>query len=143
MYYAYGSNLSHAQMASRCPDSRYIGTATLDGYKFVYDGYVEIRKGAVANIVPAEGEQVLGAIYEISTDDLRLLDVYEQVAIGTYYRTKVPVSMRDNGEEVNAITYIRDPQPIGEPSEEYVAVINQGKKDCGIEKAVPGSVSSQ
>lgn len=52
LYFAYGSNMSHAQMQTRCPDLVFIGAVRLEGYRFVYDGYEEYRKGAVANIVP-------------------------------------------------------------------------------------------
>lgn len=134
-YFAYGSNLSHAQMRERCPDSQYVGTAVLGDYEFVYDGYAEVRKGAVANVVPAAGKWTVGAVYEVSDADLQKLDICEQVAQGTYYRTDLMVMMREDGEELSAATYLRDPLPIGEPSDEYATVIEQGKGDCGIEVA--------
>lgn len=119
-------------MRRRCPDSKYLGTAVLYGYKFVYDGYAEVRSGAVANVVPTEGERVIGAVYEVSDVDIRKLDIFEEVSKGTYYRTDLPVKMQTSGEEVTAKVYLRNPQPVGEPSAEYVAVITEGKRDCAI-----------
>ena len=50
-YFAYGSNMNHKQMKSRCPDSHFLKRAYLEGYKFAYDGYSKTRNGAVANII--------------------------------------------------------------------------------------------
>lgn len=127
-YFAYGSNLSHKQMAKRCPGSRYLGRAVLEGYAQVFDGYSELRKGAGANVVPAYGEQVTGGLYEISADNLRSLDKIEV----NYDRAEMSVKRMD-GTVCEATVYLRDPLPVGEPSAEYMAVINEGKDDCGID----------
>ena len=37
-YLAYGSNLSVAQMAQRCPDAVYVGTAVLTDYRLLFKG---------------------------------------------------------------------------------------------------------
>lgn len=37
-YLAYGSNLSVAQMAQRCPDAVYVGTAVLTDYQLLFKG---------------------------------------------------------------------------------------------------------
>jgi hypothetical protein len=47
LYFAYGSNLSPEQMARRCPDSIFLGKATLRGYRW------QINERGVANIVAA------------------------------------------------------------------------------------------
>jgi gamma-glutamylcyclotransferase (GGCT)/AIG2-like uncharacterized protein YtfP len=129
-YFAYGSNLSHKQMAERCPGSKFVGPATLDDYELVFDGYHERRKGAIANIVPAEGKQVVGGVYELTNEDLSSLDRYEEYPV-TYGREAFRVKMFDDTAQ-EAMTYLRPPQPIGEPSEEYLDVINTGKKDCEV-----------
>ena len=57
-YFAYGSNLNIEQMKSRCPDSVGVSTAVLSGWKLVERTYADIE--------PAAGECVTGALYEIS-----------------------------------------------------------------------------
>lgn len=127
-YFAYGSNLSHKQMAERCLGSRYLGRAVLEGYKQVFDGYSELRKGAGANVVPEYGSKVVGGLYEVSMDNLDALDKFEL----DYDRVMLSVKRLD-GAACEAITYLRDPLPVGEPSKEYLDIIAEGKKDCGIE----------
>lgn len=131
-YFAFGSNLNHTQMADRCPEFKFVGPAVLEDYKLVFDGYHKRRKGAIANIVPAKGEQVIGGVYEITDSDLKLLDKFEEVPHHTYYR-KVVYVRTGGGEMYDAVTYLRPPQKTGKPSKEYMALIEAGRKDCGIE----------
>ena len=44
-YFAYGSNLHLAQMAQRCPGSKFVGKATLSGYEW------QIYSRGVANVI--------------------------------------------------------------------------------------------
>ena len=103
LYFAYGSNLSTTQMASRCPGARPLHLAWLGGWRFI------INTRGVANIVPddsdafttaasnrpvttgSEGSSpgVYGILYEIDADDEESLDlcegvpfVYEKVEMG-------------------------------------------------------------
>lgn len=118
LYFAYGSNLSPEQMARRCPDSIFLGKATLRGHRW------QINERGVANLgpvpVPAAGSKegrssrgrsrsgddrgendsvVEGLIYAISAADERQLDSYEGVAKGRYDKFEVQVDyepVRDN-----------------------------------------------
>lgn len=108
LYFAYGSNLSLAQMAHRCPDSIFLGKATLDGHRW------QVNDRGVANLVPVsqsgrkkkghggEGENdvvVEGLLYAISAADERRLDRFEGVAKGWYDKFEVVVGfepVRDN-----------------------------------------------
>lgn len=105
LYFAYGSNLSPEQMARRCPDSIFLGKATLPGYRW------QVNERGVPNVVRApapapreerkgrrgrrrdrgdgdgdgdEGAVVEGLIYAISPDDEHKLDQYEGVARERY-----------------------------------------------------------
>ena len=65
LYFAYGSNMSRTLMRTHCPAAKEIGTAVLDGYRFVItaDGYasIERRAGAVVHQALAAGRLELGA----------------------------------------------------------------------------------
>ena len=84
-YFAYGSNLNIEQMKSRCPDSVGVSAAVLSGWKLVERTYADIE--------PAAGECVNGALYEISERDLENLDRYE--GYPDYY-TRNEVLVADN-----------------------------------------------
>lgn len=73
IYFAYGSNLNHAQMVYRCPDAEFIGVGSIDGYTMTFKG---IGCG-VADIITCKGGSVPVGIWKISEADERNLDRYE------------------------------------------------------------------
>ena len=130
-YFAYDSNLIKKQVKERCPDSKPMFVATLPNYKLVFIGWARRWRGGVASIKPFRGEKVLGAIYELSERDLKLLDKYDGYA-DSYHRLNVTVFDED-GKPVEAVTYIKSGQlEETQPSREYLAIIQQGYKDWGL-----------
>ena len=75
LYFAYGSNLNHERMQSRCKDSKYIKNVFLEGYKLSFCAIS--RSYGVANIVKKSGSKVPGGLWKISEEDEKVLDDYE------------------------------------------------------------------
>jgi gamma-glutamylcyclotransferase len=120
--------MNHDQMYKRCPGSKFITKAYLKGYKFTYDGYSVVRKGAVANIILSPRNIVWGGLYEINDEHRNSLDLYEGYP-RSYDRMKVQVfDEEDNVFDV--ITYYRAPQKKGEPSPDYKNCVIEGAKNC-------------
>ncbi|MCX8093903.1 MAG: gamma-glutamylcyclotransferase [Candidatus Goldbacteria bacterium] len=129
-YFAYGSNMNHKQMQERCPEAKFICKGILKGYGFVYDGYSSKRNGAVANIVKNEKKQVEGGIFLISEQNEKALDKKEGYPIN-YYKKDVYIQTEE-GETIQALVYLREPQKPGQPSEEYRNTILEGAKNCNL-----------
>jgi gamma-glutamylcyclotransferase len=87
LYFAYGSNLQLAQMAQRCPESRYMGIAYLHGYKF------QINQRGYANVIPSSDDVVAGLCYLLSAGDEARLDVNEGVRFGAYEKEFLDVEI--------------------------------------------------
>ncbi|MDH5695919.1 MAG: gamma-glutamylcyclotransferase [Dehalococcoidia bacterium] len=130
-YFAYGSNLNRKQMQERCPDSKPKLVATLPNYKLIFSSWSRKWRGGIATIRRFRGEKVIGAVYDISEQCLRQLDRYEGYP-DVYDRIKVTVFDED-GQPIEAITYIKSGQSEEtQPSQEYLAVIQQGYRDWEI-----------
>ena len=130
-YFAYGSNINRDQMLDRCLDSKPMFLAILPNYKMVFVHASRKWRGGVASIKRFRGERVIGAIYEISEQNLRQLDIYEGYP-NACDRVKIRVFDKD-GKSVEAVTYIKAVQSEeAPPSQEYLAIIQQGYKDWGI-----------
>jgi gamma-glutamylcyclotransferase (GGCT)/AIG2-like uncharacterized protein YtfP len=118
-YFAYGSNMDLDQMKERCGNEfKFVAVVYLEGFKFVYDGYSEKRKGSVANIVECSGEKVWGVLYEITENAEKKLDENEGYPF-TYQKRYVTVKDKE-GKEYKAFVYLRKPQEIGKPSKDYM-----------------------
>ena len=127
-YIAYGSNLSVAQMAHRCPDAKVVGMAAIMDWKLVFRVH--------ANIEPCEGRVVPVLIWEISEGDERNLDFYE--GYPSYYRKEdMTVTMTDldgkNPQEITAMVYLmNDGHPIRTPMKGYYDTLEEGYTRFGF-----------
>ncbi len=130
LYFAYASNMNHAQMKERCPGGSFLKPAVLEGYRFVYDGYSVTRQGSTANIVKSETESVRGALFEITEKDKLALDSHE--GYPKEYDRKV-IEVRDAGGVAHAaMTYFRPGRALGKPHPDYERVVLDGARDSKL-----------
>ena len=127
LYIAYGSNLNKEQMLYRCPTAKPIAVATLEDHQLVFQGH---PYGAHANVIPAEGQEVPVAIWEITAKDEKALDIYEGVRSGYY--TKEYIEIDVNGEMQEALIYIMTPNPYGIPADHYLQTIAERYRDFNL-----------
>lgn len=126
-YIAYGSNLNVEQMRYRCPDSRIIGTATLDGWTLLFKGS---KTGSYLTIEPKEGSSVPVAVWEVSHQDELNLDRYEGFP-NFYYKTDLDVYITGirtgKTRHRRCFVYImHEDRPLGQPTEYYLQVCARG-----------------
>jgi gamma-glutamylcyclotransferase len=137
LYFAYGSNMDPAQINQRCPSARLIGKARLDNYRLAFT-----RKSVrnwpgfgVADVVPAPGEHVWGALFAIADQDVPELDRMEGYGAGrtsnAYERIELTVLKDGNpADKVSAQTYVvrRRAEPHLLPHPDYLGRIIAGAK---------------
>ena len=123
LYFAYGSNLNHFQMKRRCKDSIYLKKINLRDFNLTFRS-----KYRAADIEKKKNSIVPGALFEISKNDERKLDVYEDYPVlykkyyFYYYGKKV-------------MTYLMVKKtPFTFPTERYLNVVKKGYKDCNLDK---------
>ena len=123
LYFAYGSNLHHFQMKKRCKDSSFIKKVNLKDFRLTFRS-----KYRAADIEPKKKSLVEGALFEISKNDEKKLDLYEDYPTlykkyyFTYYGKKVMTYTM-----VNKTVFMY-------PTERYLNIILQGYNDCKIGK---------
>lgn len=130
-YFAYGSNISEKRMKERNINFISRKFAVLKDYKVVFN---KVSKKSVyigyANIVESKSDYVEGALYEITPEELSIINKYEGANSkpSHYYRTIVDVIC--DGEIINAVTYVANPIMIREnikPEKNYLNYILEGK----------------
>ena len=120
-YFAYGSNLHHAQMKKRCPKCQYIKKVILQNYNLTFRS-----KYGAADIEKKYGKKVYGGLYKISKSDESKLDAYEEYP--TLYRKMFFVY-----RGVKVMTYIMPKKTkLVPPTNRYLNIIKQGYKDCKL-----------
>ena len=123
LYFAYGSNLHRKQMKKRCKDSVYLKKINLKDFNLTFRS-----KYRAADIEYKKNSFVPGGLYEISKNDEKKLDVYEDYPnlykkhYFFYYGKKV-------------MTYsMVNKSPFKFPTERYLNIVKRGYKDCNLEK---------
>jgi gamma-glutamylcyclotransferase (GGCT)/AIG2-like uncharacterized protein YtfP len=81
-------------MRRRCPNSTLIKKGCLKGYCLAFTRYSSGWGGGVADVVLDSNHEVWGLIYDLSTEDLHLLDRYEGYPdVYTRFQTSIETLM--------------------------------------------------
>ena len=124
LYFAYGSNLHHFQMKKRCKESFFLKKINLKNFKLTFRS-----RYRAADIEPKKNSIVPGGLFEISNNDERKLDIYEDYPTlykkyyFTYYGKKV---MTYTMTKKTSFTF---------PTERYLNIVKCGYKDCDLDKS--------
>jgi gamma-glutamylcyclotransferase len=132
-YFAYASNMAHEVMARLCPRHRYLGVACLADHRLAFTRRSAKTGTGVADIVPAPGKTVWGALYEIGNHELDAVDRKEGYG-WAYTRVMLPVRLEAGGQERNALTYIvlsKEPLDVP-PSRQYLNRVIAAARDRGL-----------
>ena len=121
LYAAYGPNMDPRKMSARCPHSPLQGTGWLLGWRLTFGGEEYGWDGALATVVEDHLDQVFVAVYDVTGDDVAVLDEWESVSTGLYLKTRVRVATM-NGEQL-AWTYVLDAYEGGLPSASYLGIL--------------------
>jgi gamma-glutamylcyclotransferase len=131
LYFAYGSNMASAEMASWCPSYRFLGAARLPDHR------LELRRrsirwgGGAVDIVAAPGESVWGALYELPDEALARLDEKEGAG-WAYGRREMAVEL-DGRARVALVYEVIDKEPREvPPTPEYARLLAEGARERGL-----------
>lgn len=132
-YIAYGSNLNIRQMRYRCPGAKPIGISAIPDYELLYKGS---KTGAYLTIEPKNGSLVPIAVWAVTADDEKRLDIYEGYP-NFYYKREIrlPVKLASGKiRKVTAFVYImHEERSIAIPSMTYIRTCEEGYRNFGFD----------
>ncbi len=129
LYFAYGSNMSPAQMAMRCPGARAVGPAQLGDWRF------HVNTRGSASILPDKGALVHGVLWRCTAAHFHALDKYEGIAWGNYRRRQVSIVM-ESGAFAPAVVYAGTRTYDGRARVRYMATaVLPGAREFGLPEA--------
>lgn len=127
-YFAYGSNMNSERLRERGVNFSKREHAILESWMLEFNKIASRNpKEGYANIVKDKKSIVEGILYTVQKSDIEKLDRYEGYP-NHYERIKVRVKL-DDGEEVEAITYVANPNRVKEglkPCREYIDHLLKG-----------------
>ena len=135
-YFAYGSNISKAQMSERIPGSHDVGIGYLPNFQLVFNRHGTYRSGGVASVIPEMNAQVFGYIYMLTSQQLAVMDEIEHP--DAYERKTIRVFQMDRNHaiesEIECQTYFSFPTGSYAPSVSYIQLIISSAIERGLPK---------
>lgn len=133
LYFAYGSNMSEAQMRERCPASTLLGPARLPDHAIAFTRHSPKWGAGVADVVARAGEAVWGLLYQLTPVCLGELDRREGHPVH-YRRSSVRVA--HGADLVAAQTYaVVEKVPFVAPSRAYHEIMVRAAERHGFPEA--------
>jgi hypothetical protein len=124
LHFAYGSNMSRALMAMRCPGAVALGTAKLPGWRFV------ITTECVGSIARHPGAVVRGVLWRLGPGDIAAINAYENLDAGLYVRRVLPV--QKEGRNIPALVYIARRRGRGTPRPGYIHLVVEAAREWNL-----------
>ena len=145
--FAYGSNLHIQDLKHWLRHYGYsdegiltVLPAVLPNYKLVWNYYSPVRKGGAANVEPASGHQVMGALLEITPATLPGIDKKEGHP-ARYCRGDKRLNVRVNNQETYYDSWVYEvqaayqtPEPT-QPTQAYLEIMLEGIRQIGLPEA--------
>lgn len=125
-YFAYGSNMNWEQMQRRCPSAQFVCVARLKDYRFAIARHSRLRNCGTANIVAETGSEVWGIVYDVSEQELTILDGFED---GYRRERTLALTIGDSQSAVEVLVYVAEKEDnVPLPSSEYKQLIVAGAR---------------
>jgi gamma-glutamylcyclotransferase len=134
LIFAYGSNMDWGQMRERCPSAEFVGVAKLTNHHLAFTRKSKNRGCGVSDVLPVEGQDVWGVVYQIPEAEMSRLDSKEGINSKSYVR-RVGTVDRDGDESKPMAVEIyfavpQDKPPL--PNQEYKNLIVSGAKHWNL-----------
>lgn len=147
-YFAYGSNLNVHAVTDWCkhhgfrpPSIKKCRAAVLDNYRLCFPIYSEYWGGGIGDIVYDPGKYVAGGVFELSEQDMTILDAKvgrkldaQGREIGVYKRIDVRVAPLGKNPPLDAVTYtgVNVEKYHIPPTQFYMDLVIQGCYSAGL-----------
>ncbi len=125
-FFIYGDNLNPVQLKRRAPEHRFLFNAYLPDHTVNFPRFSSQWRGGLASVTPSSGEQVWGIVIEITEEDLKLLDAFEdEVPEGAYRHLEATVVTEEDKKEL-VTTHVAVPIGNFKPKPHYLEWVIKG-----------------
>ena len=129
LHFGYGSNLQMSFLKELLPSAEFRMKAYIPNYEIQFNFWSKIQKAGISNIMPAAGQMVHGALFEVPEAEMKALDVQEGIYIGDYERHTF-LAMGEDGEWHEADLYqVIEPKGPFKPAQNYVKGMLLGARE--------------
>jgi len=132
-YFIYSESLHPNQLKERAPEHAFLYRAYLPDHTIAFPRWSSVWRCGIASVVPAIGERVWGVVFEITPEDLKILDQYgDEVPHGAFRHSMINVCPEHEDDQAAvkemAATHIAKPAGKFTPKDHYIDFVIAGVK---------------
>jgi len=127
-FFIYADNLNPSQLKRRAPEHKFLFKAYLPDHTIGFPRFSSQWRCGLASVLPSQGERVWGVVFDITDEDLKILDQFDgEVPEAAYRHLEANVYTEDDQKEL-VTTHVS--QPIGKfkLKEHYLDFVLKGVK---------------
>ncbi len=125
-FFIYADNLNPTQLKRRAPEHKVVGKAYLPDHTIQFSRWSSQWRCGLASVVPSPGERAWGIVVDVTEEDIKSLDTFEEeVPQGAFRHVQVTV-VGENGDKQLVTTHIATPIGKFKPKEHYLDWIIKG-----------------
>ena len=126
--FIYAENLNPTQLKKRAPEHKFLFKAYLPDHTIHFPRFSSQWRCGLASVTPSPGERVWGAVFELTDEDLKILDAYDgEVPEGAFRHLEVTVMTEDEQKEL-VTTHAANPIGKFRVKDDYLDFIRKGVK---------------
>ena len=126
--FIYAENLHPNQLKRRAPEHKFLFKAYLPDHTLHFPRFSSQWRCGLGSITPSPGERVWGAVFELTDEDLKILDAYDgEVPEGAFRHLEVTVMTEDEQKEL-VTTHAANPIGKFRVKDDYLDFVRKGIK---------------
>lgn len=132
-YFIYSETLHPSQLKARAPEATFLHRAYVPDHTLAFLRWSSQWRCGLASITPSVGDRVWGAVFDITQEDLKLLDQYgDEVPAGAFRHSTINVYPEHEEGQLSAkemvAAHIAKPAGKFKPQDHYIDFVLVGIK---------------
>lgn len=100
-FFIYADNLNPTQLKRRAPEHQFLFKAYLPDHTIGFPRFSSQWRCGLASVLPSQGERVWGVVFELTDEDVKILDQFDgEVPDGSYRHLEANVFTEDDQKEL-------------------------------------------
>ena len=125
-FFLYGDHLNPTQLKRRAPEHQFLMRASLPEHTIKFCRWSSQWRCGLASVTPSPGERVWGAVFEVTDEDLKLMDLFEEDVPPSAFRQVQVTVLTEAGEKILVTTYAATPIGKFKPKAHYLDWVMKG-----------------
>jgi gamma-glutamylcyclotransferase len=105
-FFLYADNLHPTQLKRRAPEHQFQMLATLPDHTIQFCRWSSQWRCGLASVVPSSGEKVWGGIFELTDEDVKLIDQFEEDVPPEAFRHVQVTVLNEAGEKDHYLDWV-------------------------------------